>query len=121
MSSPVLRLNHAFALVFLCAMALLTAAEKKIVLVAGRPSHGPGDHEFRAGCLLLQKCLNNIKGIHAEVVTNGWPADTNAFNKAAAVLFFMDGGGGHPVIRADHLKIVGDLAKRGVGLGFAHY
>ena len=33
------------------------AADKKIVLIAGRPSHGPGDHEFRAGSLLLQKCL----------------------------------------------------------------
>ena len=29
------------------------AAAKKIVLVAGTPSHGPGDHEFNAGCLLL--------------------------------------------------------------------
>ena len=24
------------------------AADKKIVLIAGHPSHGPGDHEFRA-------------------------------------------------------------------------
>jgi len=30
---------------------------KKLVVVAGRPSHGPGDHEFNAGCLLLIKCL----------------------------------------------------------------
>lgn len=29
------------------------AADKKIVLIAGRISHGPGDHEFRAGSLLL--------------------------------------------------------------------
>src|SRR6266404_339792 len=40
-----------------------SAAEKKIVLIAGKPSHGPGDHEFRAGCLLLQKCLNQVPGI----------------------------------------------------------
>ncbi len=26
------------------------SALKKIVLVAGRQSHGPGDHEFFAGC-----------------------------------------------------------------------
>ncbi len=25
------------------------AADKKIVLVAGKPSHGPGEHEFNAG------------------------------------------------------------------------
>ena len=34
------------------------AANKKILLIAGKPSHGPGDHEFRAGSLLLKKCLN---------------------------------------------------------------
>ncbi len=94
---------------------------KKIVLVAGRPSHGPGDHEFRAGCLLLQKCLNEIKGINAVVHTNGWPSDPAAFDGAAAVLLFMDGGNGHPVIKDNHLQIMGDLMKKGVGLGCAHY
>ena len=31
----------------------LRGADKRIVLIAGRPSHPPGMHEFRAGCLLL--------------------------------------------------------------------
>ncbi len=31
--------------------------KKKIVFIAGTPSHGYGDHEHRAGCLLLAKCL----------------------------------------------------------------
>src|SRR5438093_9951455 len=39
------------------------AADKKIVLVAGRPSLGPGDHEHRAGCLLLKQCLDHVPGI----------------------------------------------------------
>ena len=38
-------------------------AEKKIVLIAGAPSHGPGEHEHRAGCLLLQKCLAQVPGM----------------------------------------------------------
>ena len=25
-------------------------AKKKLILIAGKPSHGPGDHEFNAGC-----------------------------------------------------------------------
>ncbi len=109
------------------AAAILTAglpaaaADKQIVLVAGHPSHGPGEHEFRAGSLLLQKCLNTIPGMHAEVYTNGWPKDAAAFDQAAAVLFFMDGGGGHPVAQGDHLQIVDALAKRGVGIACAHY
>ena len=36
-------------------LALTTsAADKKIVFVAGNPSHASGDHEHRAGCLLLK-------------------------------------------------------------------
>ena len=104
-----------------CGTTRTAAAPRKIVLVAGRISHGPGDHEFRAGSLLLQKCLLQQAGIDAVVVTNGWPADVTVFNGASAILFFMDGGGGHPVVQADHLKIIGDLAKQGVGIGFAHY
>jgi hypothetical protein len=34
-----------------------SAADKKIVLVAGTPSHAPGDHEFNAGVQLLHECL----------------------------------------------------------------
>ena len=71
------------------------AANKKILLIAGRPSHGPGDHEFRAGSLLLQKCLNKIKGIKAEVHDFGWPKDDAAFEGIDAVLIYADGGGGH--------------------------
>ena len=40
----------------------LRAADKRIVLIAGRPSHPPGMHEFRAGCLLFQKALTGFPG-----------------------------------------------------------
>ena len=33
------------------------APSKKLVLLAGKPSHGPMEHEFNAGILLLKKCL----------------------------------------------------------------
>ena len=36
---------------------------KKIVLVAGRQSHGPGDHEFFAGCAILMKLLKQTAGV----------------------------------------------------------
>src|SRR5262245_15296093 len=97
------------------------AADKKIVLVAGTPSHGPGDHEFNAGCLLLKKCLDKIPGINAVVFKNGWPKDSNAFDSADAIMLFMDGGGGHPAIKGDHLKVLGELMSKGVGLGCYHY
>ena len=97
------------------------AADKKIILIAGRPSHPPGMHEFRAGSLLLQQCLAGVKGVSVTVYSNGWPNVENAFEGANAVVIYADGGGGHPAIQKDHKEILGALAKKGVGLGFMHY
>ncbi len=108
-------------LLLVAGMFTAAAADKRIVLVAGRPSHGPGDHEHRAGCLLLQQCLNQVPGVHAEVYTNGWPQDTNVFAGAAAVVVYSDGGDGHPFIRPNRLSLLGDLMKEKVGFGCLHY
>lgn len=97
------------------------AADKKIVLVAGRQSHGPGDHEFNAGSLLLKKCLDKVKGVQAVVVHNGWPDDTAVLTGADAILFYMDGGSGHPAIKPERLEFLSGLVKKGVGIGCAHY
>src|SRR5436190_10600707 len=107
-----------------------SAADKKIVLVAGKPSHGPGDHEFRAGALLLKSCLEKIPGVSAVVYSNGWPTkmegdkrvdDNAAFDGAAAIMIFADGGGGHPAIQGNHLEVLRELMKKGVSLGCYHY
>jgi type 1 glutamine amidotransferase len=95
-------------------------AKKKIIFIAGACSHGPGEHEHHAGCLLLAKELNN--GLPDEVsatVFQGWPADTTQLNDASAIVLYMDGGGGHLALKhRDHLKI---LMQRGVGLTCLHY
>src|SRR5262245_1106103 len=102
-----MKLKHCAGIVLTTLALSLTAfaADKKIVLLAGRVSHGPGEHEFRAGCLLLQKCLNQMPGIKAEVYTNGWPVkqvdgknvdDNSVFEGADAIIMYADGGGGHP-------------------------
>lgn len=97
------------------------AADKKIVLIAGKPSHPPGMHEFRAGCLLLKSCLDKVPGVTTVVYSNGWPTVDSAFVGADAVVIYADGGGGHPAIKGDHKQVLGELAKKGVGLGFMHY
>ena len=56
----------------------------KIVLIAGRPSHGPGDHEFNAGCKLLVKCLAEVPGVDPVFVAGGWPKDESVFDGAHA-------------------------------------
>src|SRR5260221_7025010 len=97
------------------------AADKKIVFIAGKPSHESGGHEHRAGCLLLQRCLDKVSGITSVVYSNGWPNDPAAFAGADTVIIYADGGDGHPAIQQDHLKILSDLMKKGVGLGCIHY
>jgi hypothetical protein len=109
---------------------VVNGANKRIVLIAGRPSHPPGAHEFRAGCMLLQKALSSVNGVTVDVYTNGWPSKTvdgttvddhTALDGADAVLIYSDGGGGHPAIQRDRMKVIDALAAKGVGLGFAHY
>ena len=98
------------------------AQEKKIVFIAGAPSHGPGEHEHRAGCLLLKSCLDHVPGITSVVYSNGWPEDpVSAFADAATVVVYSDGGGGHPFLRDNRLQTIGQLVKKGVGLCCLHY
>lgn len=109
---------------FLTAMLVLSAssaAEKKILLLAGSASHGRGEHEFNAGCDLLKKCLDGVPGIKTEVHRNGWPKDESAFEGVAAVFIYSDGGGGHPWNRPERLQKIDALAKKGVGIGAGHY
>jgi hypothetical protein len=117
------------AALFVAALPL-RGADKRIVLIAGKPSHPPGMHEFRAGCLLLQKALSSVPGIAVQVYDGGWPSkvvdgtrvdDNAALDNADAVLIYSDGGKGNPAIQGDRMKVVDALAARGAGLGFAHY
>jgi type 1 glutamine amidotransferase len=110
-----------FGVVLLLAAADASASDRKLVLLAGKPSHPPGAHEFRAGCLLLQQCLKEVPGLTTLVYSNGWPQDPRAFDGADAVVIYADGGGGHPAIQGDRLKFLEDLLKRGVGFGAMHY
>jgi type 1 glutamine amidotransferase len=94
---------------------------KHIVLIAGRPSHGPGEHEFNAGVKLLEKCLGHVPGADPVVVTGGWPKDESVLDDASTVVFFMDGGGGHPMIQGSRLETMQKLMDKGVGLVCLHY
>src|SRR5688572_17582983 len=111
-------------LVFLVGLSMgapaLAQEKKRIVFVAGRPSHGPGDHEHNAGCRLLAKALN-ASGLPVEAVVheNGWPKDASIFDGAAAIVMYSDGGNGHMVI--PNLKQVDALHEKGVGVGAIHY
>lgn len=108
-----------------CGFAPARAAEgpSRLVLVAGRPSHPPRMHEFNAGVQLLAQCLEHVPQIRTDVVLNGWPADEALFDQADAIVFYMDGGPNHELVKENgrRLKLAESWAKRGVGIGCMHY
>lgn len=95
-------------------------AKKKIVFLAGRPSHGPGQHEHNAGCrILADELQRQSPNIEVVVHRNEWPKDPAVLEGAAAVVIYCDGGGGHLVIpKQDECD---KLMKQGVGLACFHY
>lgn len=106
------------------------AADKKIVLIAGKPSHPPGAHEHRAGCLLFQKCLADFPGVKVLVYDGGWPTkqvngttmeDDSVLDDADAIVIYSDGGAKHPALVGEHLATIGRQIKRGAGFGCIHY
>ncbi|HZL89867.1 MAG TPA: DUF1080 domain-containing protein, partial [Pirellulaceae bacterium] len=93
---------------------------KKIVFVAGKPSHAYGDHEHNAGCILLAKELKAAMPEYQTVVQqNGWPQDESILDGADCIIMYCDGGGGHLAI--PNLEKVDALAKKGVGIVCIHY
>ena len=99
------------------------AADKKsVVMIAGRPSHGPGEHEHNAGLTLLKKCLDeNAPQVDVKLHLNAeWPSQEE-LDKADTIVFYCDGGGGHVALQGDHLKQLAAEMKRGAGLVCLHY
>jgi tetratricopeptide (TPR) repeat protein len=94
--------------------------KRKVLFLAGAPSHGYGAHDHWAGSKLLAKSLNDSGlPIEAEVHRYGWPEDSNLFDGVDCVVIYADGGGGHIVNR--HLAEMDALTKKGVGLVCLHY
>ena len=133
LANPIYKMTKTYRPLLLplaCILGVITAftsvvsaeppAKKKIVFVAGKPSHGPGAHEHRAGCMLLADQLNKSGlSVEAVVTTEGWPKDNSIFDGASAVIIYADGGGGHPGIT--HLEDLKKMATAGIGLGCIHY
>lgn len=106
------------ALAVALALPAAVSAETRIVFLAGGRSHGPGEHEFNAGCRLLARALNDQSGldVRAEVI-NGWPADDAVLDGAKAIVIYADGTS----VVGKGWEKMDALAKKGVGIMFMHY
>jgi type 1 glutamine amidotransferase len=111
-------------------LALVTAplhaatpdGKKVLLLLAGRPSHGPGEHEHNAGVLLLKKCLDE-SGLPVQTIAKlnaEWPS-AEELASADTVLFYADGGGGHPMLQEGRIPQLQEQMKRGCGFVALHY
>jgi hypothetical protein len=107
---------------FLAAASFLGAEEKKNVLfIAGRPSHGPGEHEHNAGVQLLAAGLVQSASdlVNVDVSLNGqWPSDERVA-KADTIVIYSDGGNGHPAL--PHLEQLSKKMAAGCGFVCLHY
>lgn len=104
------------------ALAKTPDGKSLIVLIAGKPSHGPGEHEHNAGVQLLAKCLGQgAQNAAVKVHLNAeWP-DATELSQADTVLIYSDGGGGHPMLQGDHLTSLRKEMDRGCGFVCLHY
>lgn len=93
---------------------------RHLVLVAGRPSHALGEHEFLAGMRLLRACLADVPDLAVRVVADGDLGD-DVLAVTDALVLFADGGEGHPLLQDDRLAAVTARVGQGMGLGMMHF
>ena len=100
---------------------------RKVVLIAGKPSHGEGCHEWEQDAQLLKQALDDavrqglIKPLRIEIHKNGWPENPAVLDDADAIVFLSDGFADHPLKEPQRAAKIRTLVKRGVGLAFIHY
>jgi type 1 glutamine amidotransferase len=121
-----------------CALALAigtiavsggAAGPRKIVLIAGRKSHGPGEHEYLKSIKLLKVLLDrspNLHGIQTEIYFNGWPNDPETLDTADTIVVISDGqdhdeSSRVPIFTPERMRIMEKQMKRGCGFITFHF
>lgn len=105
-----------------------SAKTRTVVFIAGKKSHGAGEHEYEAGCTLLKNALEtspNLKGWRGIVYRDGWVPDDHALETADTIVMFCDGSdhneANHPLLHGARLETLKKAMDRGAGLVVIHY
>ena len=79
-------------LLLLFVHAGLAGEPKRVLLLAGKGSHGYGAHEHQAGIRVLAKCLRGVPGLKtsSHFVGDGWPQGPKLIKAADGIVMFMD-------------------------------
>lgn len=103
----------------------VSASEGKIVLIGGKKSHGPGQHDFLNGIPLFAaqlKASPTFAGVEVLAFPSDWPDDPAVLEGASTLVFYFDGVQQQPPPLIDPARIaqVQKLMDAGVGLVCLH-
>ncbi len=103
-------------------------SRKKIVLIAGKKSHNPGEHEYLKSVRLLKVMLDRapgLKGVSTEIHSDGWPSNPSTLDDADVIFMYADGSDFNlaqdPLFTDNHWPLIEKQMKRGCGLVLMHY
>ena len=112
-------MNRYVLMLLACACGVFAYASKSVLLIAGNPSHGDGEHEFPAACALLCDALNESgMDVKAAVHTGTWP-EAELLSGADAVVVYCDGNEDH-LLKGHEADLLA-LSNRGAGIVLLHY
>jgi type 1 glutamine amidotransferase len=136
-ATPYLQSLLAILLITLFAVTLPATdapfATKKVVLIAGKKSHGPEGnriHDYPWSVKLLKVLLDrsNIrKEVRVETHFDGWPQDERTFEDADTIVVISDGRDGDKFAEAPHFSsatrtaVIERQMKRGCGFMTFHF
>ena len=99
--------------------------QRKIVLIAGSKSHGPGMHEYLKSARLLKVLLDRapaLKNTQTEVVYDGWPSDVSDLDTADTIVFLSDGMQWSPwTFTPERIAAIQKQIDRGCGFMTFHF
>jgi mono/diheme cytochrome c family protein len=116
----VMRLLLSWLLLALLLPVAAAAAPRKVVLIGGSNSEGPGRHEYRQGIEQIAGWLRAQPGLAVAAYPEGWPADPRALQGAATVLLYADGEARHPLLDPVRRRAFEALMQRGAGFIALH-
>ena len=98
----------------------------RVAFIAGKKSHGPGEHDYRKALDLLSRELaKRVEFVDTKVYFDGWPTEQEVLNDADSIVFYCDGSDhniqDYPLLLGSRLEFLGKQMARGAGLVCIHY
>jgi type 1 glutamine amidotransferase len=98
---------------------------RRIILIAGSKSHGPGMHEYLKSARLLKVLLDRapgLKNVDTEVIYDGWPTNVSDLDTADTIVFISDGMQWSPwSFTPERIAAIQKQIDRGCGFMIFHF